>query len=160
MTRCIICLCVTLTRLNFWVSCYHGYGGLSSLPGVLLRILMKITVKRGHAVDARHSELLHPNSVLFIDLYMYMCINRKDADNFKKGEDWQVWPICMSTYIYIYIHTHLYMHIRGKDISNLEKGDVLDVFCTCDVCVIIKIYSLGFYYRTEHTWFYKCNDIG
>lgn len=54
-------------------------------------------------------------------------------------------------HIYIYIYTHLYMHIRGKDISNLEKGDVLDVFCTCDVCVIINIYSLGFYYRTEHT---------
>lgn len=87
VTRSIICLSVTLTRLNFWVSCYHGYGGLSSLPGVPSRILMKITVRREHAVDARHSELLHPNSVLFIDLYMYMCINRKDVDNFKKGED-------------------------------------------------------------------------
>lgn len=38
------------------------------------------------------------------------------------------------------------MYIRGKDIFNFEKGDVLDVFCICDVCVIIKIYFLGFFF--------------
>lgn len=51
---------------------------------------------------------------------------------------------------HIYIYTHLNMHIRGKDISNLEKGDVSDVFCTCDVCVIIKIYSLGFFFTEQN----------
>lgn len=52
--------------------------------------------------------------------------------------------------LYVCQHIHLNMHIRGKDISNLEKGDVSDVFCTCDVCVIIKIYSLVFFFTEQN----------